>query len=477
MANSTDIISSLGAGSGVDIKQLAQNLADAEIQPRKDLINTKISQTEAKISAYGYIKTALSDLQNAFKLLDDAADFTSITPSISQPAALGVTAAISAQAGSYDLQINQVATAQRSNSNAFSSASAPLKAGVDFRLSVDIDGAQAVTVSDATPQSIVNAINGSNWGVSAQLLNAGGAATPAYTIILTGQTGQTNAFTINVTDASGNPILEDGSGDPVVQFSTIQEAANASFTLNGLEISRPTNQVNDLIDGVTLNLYSATSGVARLDLNRQTQSITDGFKNLVTAYNNLNLTLTELGNKDSTVEEVGGALQADSILQSIRSTVRNLITTGKYSAISDSTNTARSAGLSFDRYGKLTLDETQLANALQDNFDDVVTLFSAGTNGKSVFSPADAGIAGDAVVQIDKMLRSTGLIARQATTADKKILDYKDELTRLDERMNQILARYMQQFSVMETLVGNSKALQSSLKGSFDGMMAMYTNK
>jgi len=77
---STNFLTALGAGSGVDTKTLAQSLADAEITPRKDTINTKITKTTAKISGYGYIKTALSDLQAAFGKLVDASSFNSLTP-------------------------------------------------------------------------------------------------------------------------------------------------------------------------------------------------------------------------------------------------------------------------------------------------------------------------------------------------------------------------------------------------------------
>jgi len=223
-------------------------------------------------------------------------------------------------------------------------------------------------------------------------------------------------------------------------------------------------------------LYGATSGAARIDLNRQTQAITDNLKGLVTAYNDLELTLKELGNPDSEIEDVGGALSNNSILQTVRSMVRGYITSNS-STPSGALSAARDVGLSFDRNGKLTLDETKLGSALQNSFDDVVTLFSAGTNGKSIYSSAPSGVAGDAVVKLDAMMRTSGLINTQTESASKKVDDYKVELTKLDERMKQILARYTQQFSVMESLVGSTKALQTSLKSSFEGMMATYTKQ
>jgi flagellar hook-associated protein 2 len=74
------------------------------------------------------------------------------------------------------------------------------------------------------------------------------------------------------------------------------------------------------------------------------------------------------------------------------------------------------------------------------------------------------------------MLLSTSLIDTQSKSATAQIAKYKDELTELDARMEKLMTRYMSQFSVMESIVGNSNSLRSSLKGTFEGMMKAYGN-
>ncbi|MDP4837256.1 MAG: hypothetical protein NWS01_08940, partial [Burkholderiales bacterium] len=59
----------------------------------------------------------------------------------------------------------------------------------------------------------------------------------------------------------------------------------------------------------------------------------------------------------------------------------------------------------------------------------------------------------------------------------QRIDDYQEKLEALNTRMELLLARYTKQFGIMETLVGQSNAMRDSLKTSFEGMMAMYTNK
>ena len=312
---------------------------------------------------------------------------------------------------------------------------------------------------------MVSAINGAKLGVTAQLINTGSA----YNVVVTGETGATQNFSLTSDDGTGQAIT-------AVAFDTsLQTATDASFKVNGLAVTRSSNTVNDVIDGGTLDLYTTTTGAARLDLNRDTASIKDNIKGLLTAYNEFADTLEILGDRASEVEEFGGILAGDNLLQRVRNQVRDMITSNSTTP-GTTIKAARHVGLSIDRFGKLSLDEDKLDTALQDNFVEVSTMFSAGTNNQSIYSPAPAGLAGDAINSIEKMLLSTGLIDTQSKSATTQIAKYKEELTALDERMEKLMARYMSQFSVMESIVGNSNSMRESLKGTFEGMMKSYGN-
>jgi flagellar hook-associated protein 2 len=230
-----------------------------------------------------------------------------------------------------------------------------------------------------------------------------------------------------------------------------------------------------VIDGVTLDMLTRTTGASRLDLKRDTAGIKYNIKGLVTAYNDFEETLKILGDRSSEVEEFGGALAGESLLQSVRNQVRTLVTN---TSNTPGTNirAARDVGLSLDRFGKLNLDEAKLDTALQNNFGQVSTMFTAGTSNKSIYSPAPAGLAGEAINSIEKMLLSTGLIDTQTKSAAAQILKHKEELKILDERMEKLMTRYMTQFSVMESIVGNSNSMREGLKGTFEGMMKAYGN-
>jgi flagellar hook-associated protein 2 len=231
--------------------------------------------------------------------------------------------------------------------------------------------------------------------------------------------------------------------------------------------------VTDVIDGVTLDLFTSTTGAARIDLNRDTSSIKDNIKGLVKAYNDFEASLKILGDRKSEVEEFGGSLAGETLLQSVRSQVRAMITDTS-STPGTNITAARNVGLSIDRNGKLNLDEAKLDTALQDNFNEVSTLFSAGTNNQSIYSTAPGGIAGDAINKIEKMLRSTGEIDSKTKINSTKIEAYKKDLEVLEKRMEKLLERYMSQFSMMESIVGSSTSTREGLKGTFEGMTNAY---
>jgi flagellar hook-associated protein 2 len=471
MATTSNIVNTLGAGSGIDIKGLAQSLVDAEKTPKKERIDAKIAQSEAKITGYGAVKYALSELKTAFGKLNDASEFSSIKPSNTQTAAFGVTASTTAEAGSYSIEVLQTALAQRTASSNFADRATPLNVvspattGTAFNLNLSVGGVSkgAINVTNPTPAGMVSAINGAKLGVTAQLINTGNG----YNVVVTGDTGAGQAFSLTSDDGSGTAV-------PGVQFATaLQTATDASFKVNGLAVSRSSNTVTDVIDGVTLDLYANTTGAARLDLNRDTAGIKDNIKGLVTAYNDFAETLKILGDRGSEVEEFGGVLAGESLLESVRTQVRAMVTDNS-STPGSNIKAARDVGMSIDRYGKLSLDDGKLDAALQNNFGEVSTLFSAGTNNQSIYSPAPAGLAGDAINKIEKMLLSTGIIETQSTNATTKIEKYKEELVTLEARMEKLLNRYMSQFSVMESIVGNSNSTREGLTSTFKGMMAAY---
>jgi flagellar hook-associated protein 2 len=134
-------------------------------------------------------------------------------------------------------------------------------------------------------------------------------------------------------------------------------------------------------------------------------------------------------------------------------------------------------GLSVDQAGVLTADSTKLTSALTNNYEDVVKTLTGNQNNVTAYGTTPAGIAGDAYRKLDKLLSATGPLISQSTNATNQNSKYQEDLTKLNTRMDSMLARYQKQFATMNSLVGSVNSQKTSLKATFDGMMATYTGK
>jgi flagellar hook-associated protein 2 len=477
----TNFVKALGAGSGIDSQALAKDLVEATRAPAKALIDEKIAKTEARISGYGVIKYSLNELKTAYAALNDMSDFSSLQASNSQPSAFGVVTSARAVASSYNVNVNALAQGQRVTSNGFSLSSTSLNGGSAFDLSLSVHGgnAETISVTTDTPAGVVSAINAASKGLTAQLIQTSGA-TP-WKIVITGTTGAEQDFTLTSASAVSLGLPADNTSG-----NWLQSAQDAALEINGVAITRSTNTISDAVDGVTFNVYATTgttttvNGVStttytpgRVDLTRDTSGITAKLETLVKAYNDFEENLKILGDRESKVEEFGGSLTNDSFLRSVRSQVRSLLT-NESSSPGTVIKAVRDIGLSFDRFGILQFDKEILATQLKNNFADVAQMFTANANNQNIYSPAAGGIAGDAFKKLDSMMRATGVIAQQTSSAQAQAKRYKADLEKLEDQMKKLLERYTKQFATMESVVGNSNSLRESLKSTFDGLANAY---
>jgi len=195
---------------------------------------------------------------------------------------------------------------------------------------------------------------------------------------------------------------------------------------------------------------------------------------LVKAYNDANTMLNTVSDPKSTVETYGATLAGNSVVNNIRNQMREAIFP-QVAAGSNELQGFRDMGLSLDKDGVMTLDNSKLDEVLSNKFDEAVTMLTGNSENLSAYSSAPSGAVGSAFKALSSMLASTGTIATQSSNLTKRIIEYKEELTKLETRMTQLMERYNTQFGAMESIVGQSKSLRTSLTSTFEGMMAAYT--
>lgn len=488
-ANAQKLISSLGAGSGVDVTALAQNLVNAEQAPKAAAINGKISKNEARVSGYAAISYVMNGVQTALAALKDQNSFNALNVDSGNSSAFTVTTSATGAAGSHQVEVTKIAKSQRSVSDGLASGDASLNNG--SAMSVDLSvGSSSPTVTTIqlaagkdTPMDLVTAINDAKTGVTAQLVNTGDGSSAPYQIVLTGPMGAAGSFSVTpnygTAAGAGSPgvnFVNPSAANFLTQNSGNQLASDAAVKVDGIAYTRNSNTLTDVVPGLTLNLKTTTSSVVNIDLTRDNTGIKDKMTALVTAYNDAVSILNAVSDPKSTLDTYGATLVNDSAVRSIKQQLRQMVM-GQSSTPGSTVGAMWQMGASVDIYGVMTLDSTKLDSVLNSNYADVVKTFTGNQNGLSVYSTAPAGIAGDAVKKITQLLGKTGILQSQTDSANTQNTKYKDDLTKLQTRMDALLVRYQKQFSAMDSLVGSVNTQKTSLKSTFDGMMASLTGK
>ena len=469
MAVDTNLITALGAGSGVDVKALAKSLVEAERAPKQQAIQSKIDKSEAKISGYSAMMAALDIFKQQVDGLDSVTDFAAVDIRNSNPLAVQVSTNSLASPGAHTISITSLAQAQRSVGDGFDNVTAQVNGGNAFTLSLTVAGEATdieISAADTNASAVVNAINQAGAGVSAQLLDTGveGAA-DRYKIVLTGQTGASNAFSVS-TDAA------DTSG---LNFTTPtgQDAADAAVTVNGVAISRSTNTIDDVIPGMTFDLLGPTTGAVAVQLNRDSSGVKERVQSLVTAYNSMVSDFGILTGPASEDEEdiYSGSLRGDSTVRSVLSQMRQVFF-GESETAGESITSLRDMGVSVDKDGIVTLDEAALDEALTTHFEEVVSALAGRTttevDGETVIQQ---GLGAEMAARLRALMGPTGIILSQSTSAESQVGRYEEQLEKLETRMEGILERYTKQFAAMESIVGQLTSMRENLKSQFEAML------
>ena len=364
-------------------------------------------------------------------------------------------------------------------------------AAAPLSLTLNGDTANPIVVDPPTPDAFVAAFNGSA-AAQAKGLSAnyyGGKLT------VTSPSGSANAFSLLTDNGDALAFVQKQSARDLCMTKPLQEAKDAALQVNGLPITSSSNAVSDVIAGVTLNLtgtnatsvngfVQATGSAATLSLANDTSVAKAKLNALVTAYNDASSLLNEVTNPKSSLATYGGTLAGNSSVRALRDQLRRLVTDDSSTAGGSSgtgpartLSALRDIGLQVDKNGKLTANSVTLDLALNFKFADTVTLLSGNQENQTAFSLDASGLAGDASKALEKMLGAAGTPTIETDNANKRITKYQDDLTALEERMTRILARYQKQFAAMDSMVGQTKNTQTGLTSTFEGMMAMYSNK
>ncbi|MGI4984723.1 MAG: flagellar filament capping protein FliD [Janthinobacterium lividum] len=375
---------------------------------------------QTEISAYAQLKSDLSTFQSSLSTLTLAANFKALAATSSDSGVATAKVFTGAQPGNYAVNVSQLAQAQTLVSEGQKSVNTAIGTGGDTTLAINLGTVGATTSTDESGAStttggtadasghysdgttftpggtsktikinstnntlggIRDAINGAAIGVTASIVNDGGAS--PYRLVLTNSaTGAAQAMQITAKgdDAVGALLGFDPAGEQAMKQTTT--AQDAQLSVNGISLNSPSNTVSSALSGFTLALSKV--GATTLSVVNDTSTVESNVESFVDSYNTLADSLSSLTNYDANDSSKNGILLGDSTTRDIKSALQRIVTSSIDGG--NGLNTLADVGIGFSNDGTLAVDEPTLKSALQDNLTGVASLF--GTNGTTT----DTGI-------------------------------------------------------------------------------------
>lgn len=452
-------ISSLGIGSGLDLNGLLDQLEAAE-RKQLDPIKARQASYEAKISAYGKLDSALTTFQDAVNKLKDPDLFNSLSSNVEGE---GITASDStnAQAGRYNISVSQLARAQSLASAGFNKRDAELGGGT---LSLTVGGESLdidISQEDSSLEGIRDAINASDAGVRATIVNNGDPDAP-YRLVLTSKETGTEATVLDLSyTASGSDTTLESTFDLGNMEETVS-AQNAEMTVNGIAISSTSNKVQGAIEGVTLTL--SDTGDSTVTVEHDNFALRDAITSFVDSYNDLQGTIGELTsfNSDS---GAAGELLGDATLRSIDERLRGALA---FTPDAEGMGSLSDMGITLQLDGTLELDDKRLDDAITHQREDLVTFFSGGSTEET----AKSGYADQLATTLDNILDDNGLLENATTGLETRLKTVNAQYMRTEQTINDTVERYRKQFSQLDSMIASMNQTSNYLTQQFDALNA-----
>lgn len=368
--------------SGIDTKSIIAQLMIIERRPLNRM-EAKNNASKAQLSVFSELRTKLSAFRSTIAQLNTAREFQqfSISSSDTDDEHFTVSADASTTATSHTVKVMQLASFEKEVSQGFADINDKIGTGT-ITVTLGSGASQEVTITESnnTLAGLRDAINNLDWGededeeanpgVTASILNDGDPTSPYRLILNADETGIDNTITVDTSGMVGP--------DPIPTFTEMQSARNAQVIFDGVTVNSSSNKIEDIVTGIDLNLKKIdTENEYTIGVSSNLKAIKESLGKFVEEYNGLVDYLEQKAGTTTTKRD--GALK--QILRELKSVTYTSVgaTTG-FTLLSQ-------IGISNNRDGHLEIDDEDLTNALEDNFEGVLGLLTAyGTSDNSAVS-------------------------------------------------------------------------------------------
>lgn len=464
----SNIISSLGTGSGIDTGSLVTSLVAAVRDPKEQLLTSRQTLNTTRISGIASAASSLSTFSTALtNLLKDTS--YSGQPASSNSAIASVTALNGGTPTGLPAQIEvtQLAQAQVMKSATLAGATSEVGLGTLTLTTASGESKISITSANNSLNGLAKAINASNAGLTATVMtDATGSR-----LVLKGANGEANEFSLTMepddtadaslqafTFGSTATSIDTSAASTMTQSQTAQ---NAKIMLDGVAMEYADNVVTDAIPFLRIDLNSASPGTTvMLATDKPTASITDLITEFVDVFNSLRTSLNEVTAAGTSTTDAG-ALANDSAIREMKSRLARLTTT----TLSDTGEfrTLSSIGISTNTDGTLKLDKDKLAAAYEKDPEAIQRMIDPETS--TAGNPGLAKVVADIQTALSG---DNGALTLATQRYEKLSKSFAEQMEKLDKQMVDYQARLSVVYTNMETKLTALKATQTYLKQQID---------
>ena len=458
----SSLISSLGAGSGIDFAGLAASLSAAQFAARSDQLAAKSEKLDAKISAASNIKSMLLNLDTSFGNLVRSGDLAR-TPVVANGAVASATLTGTSQpTGNFSLEVTQLASGQRIASNAYSAATDTVGsgtltlrfgtvAGAAFTEDTGHASVDIAIAAGSTLSQVASAINGANAGVTAYVANTVNGAQ----LVLRGPEGESNGFVLEATEDAADPGLSNLAWNPgSANGQLLATAQDAKFNVDGLAMTSSSNTISEAIPGVKLTLGATNVGApTNVSFNDPTDVIESAMQDFTSALNEL---MSEL----NTATAIGADLANDSGARALKRSLSQLAGTTVMPNATGVAKTLADLGLKTERDGTFSLDTDRFKATMEADQDGVVAMFTNGIYG--VYATFDA------IYRKASSTTDPGSLGGSISRYSKQLTEVTENQSDLVIKQEELRARMVARFAKTETRISSSQSTLSFLQSQID---------
>jgi flagellar hook-associated protein 2 len=446
-----------GLGSGIDVEGLIEGLVKAN-QVTLNKLQTQASSYRTASSTLSDIGTALSSLQSAANALSSATGVGGLTATSSH-ASIVASANGEALPALYKVEVEDLATEQRTYTKSFDSNSGALGQSGSFTMQVGSGTAKTIAVAATDSlDTIAGKINQLGIRASASVFYDGSK----YRLQIRGlDTGAANALTFGET--GGTALDLNGDGSSPTGGKTVQGAQDAKLTIDGFQVTRATNQITGVIPGVTLALTAETTSPVTLTVASDGAALEKKISTLVSAYNAVikaSQAAAGFGQQRAKLQTLAGDSAIRSVTQRLSAAATKREGTGPYKNLAD-------LGIMLDSKGMLSLDSTKLSKALSADSGSVVKLLAR---------PVGASSGGlmnnlvEVVTDITNPAKGVLAVRQQSFTNQARKLD--DRALQEQDRVAQYADRLRKSLADMDAKMGADKVMAQAVAN----MAAVFNN-